>query len=158
MQNRLCLARCVALALSLVLIGCRKAGPNAHDSVAVQPTAAGGQPSAATRGAGTRATAPSVRSPGFRSGRLLDEHFAKHGREFGAITRQEYLARAQALRDAPAGRDVQEVARADGTVSRYERSSGSFVAFNRDGTIRTFFRPNDGETYFRRQARRSARP
>ena len=28
------------------------------------------------------------------------------------------------------------------------------IAFNRDGTIRTFFKPNDGERYYRRQAER----
>src|SRR5947199_4827691 len=40
--------------------------------------------------------------PGFRSRRQFDEHYAKHGREFGNISRYEYLERAQALRDAPA--------------------------------------------------------
>ena len=37
--------------------------------------------------------------PGFRSRRLFDEHYAKHGREFGNISREEYLERAQVLRD-----------------------------------------------------------
>jgi hypothetical protein len=31
----------------------------------------------------------------------------------------------------------------------------AFLAVNRDGTIRTFFKPNDGEAYFRRQASRT---
>jgi pyocin large subunit-like protein len=39
-------------------------------------------------------------------------------------------------------------------VSRFDRGSGGFVAFDADGIIRTYFRPNDGEAYFRRQARR----
>jgi pyocin large subunit-like protein len=43
----------------------------------------------------------------------------------------------------------------DGVVSRFDRRSGAFLAFDSDGTIRTFFRPNDGESYFRRQARRA---
>ena len=34
------------------------------------------------------------------------------------------------------------------------RQTGAFVAFNRNGTIRTFFKPNDGERYYRRQAER----
>ena len=29
--------------------------------------------------------------PGFRSRRLFEEHYAKHGREFGNISPQEYL-------------------------------------------------------------------
>ena len=98
-------------------------------------------------------------SVGFRSRVRLAEHFAKHGREFGDIDMGEYLRRAQALRDAPVARggsggDVLELVRADGVVSRFDRRSGAFIAFDGDGTIRTFFRPNDGEAYFRRQGRR----
>ena len=90
--------------------------------------------------------------PGFRSGRLFEEHYAKHGREFGDISRQEYLARAQALRDAPAGGPILEAHTPDGIVSRFDRRSGAFGAYNADRTIRTFFIPNAGERYFHRQA------
>lgn len=98
-----------------------------------------------------RAFGPEV---GFRSRRLLNEHVTKHGTEFGGITASEYLRRAQELRDAPLGPDVIEVVRGDSTISRFQRSTGYFVAFGADGTIRTFFIPNDGERYFLRQARR----
>ena len=91
---------------------------------------------------------------GFRNERLFREHYAKHGREFGRISAEEYLRLAQALRDTVPGGDILEIERADGVISRFDRSSGSFVAFNTDLIIRTFFRPNDGEAYFRRQARR----
>ena len=90
--------------------------------------------------------------PGFRSRRLFDEHYAKHGREFGNISRQEYLERAQALRDAPAGGPILEAVTADGIVSRFNRKTGYFGAYNPDRTIRTFFIPNAGERYFHRQA------
>ena len=93
---------------------------------------------------------------GFRTRRNLEEHFAKHGAEFGGATMEQYLAMAQALRDAPPGGDVLELVRPlDGVVSRFDRKRGAFLAFDRDGTIHTFFRPNDGEAYFRRQANRS---
>jgi len=92
---------------------------------------------------------------GFRSRNQLDEHFAKHGAEFGNISEDEYLRAAQKLRDRRVGGPVLEIVRDDGTVSRFDRSSGAFLAFNRDGTIRTFFKPNDGERYFRRQAQRT---
>ncbi len=94
-------------------------------------------------------------SRGFRSPQRLSEHFQKHGAEFGHVTRAEYLRLAQALRDRPVDREVLELRRPDGTVSRFERTTGAFLAFDRDGTIRTFFKPNDGERYFRRQARRN---
>lgn len=92
--------------------------------------------------------------PGFRSGRQYDEHFAKHGAEFGKITKQQYLKFAQELRDAPKSGDILEAVRADGVISRFHKKKGWFIAFNKDRTIRTFFIPNDGERYFRRQAKR----
>jgi pyocin large subunit-like protein len=90
--------------------------------------------------------------PGFRSRRLFEEHYAKHGREFGNISRQEYLERAQALRDAPAGGPILQAVTPDGIISRFDRKSGAFGAYNPDRTIRTFFIPNAGERYFHRQA------
>src|SRR5262245_12690034 len=104
------------------------------------------------------ATATSHRSEiGFRNESLLEEHYEKHGREFGDVSRGEYLRIAQQLRDRPAGGDVLEIVRDDGVVSRYDRKTGTFIAFDEDGVIRTCFRPNDGERYFRRQAMRRER-
>ncbi|MEP6574692.1 MAG: hypothetical protein ABJD11_18470 [Gemmatimonadota bacterium] len=92
---------------------------------------------------------------GFRTTELLAEHFRKHGAEFGRISSAEYLLEAQALRDRPASGGVLELARGDGTITRFDQGSGAFIAFDADGTIRTFFKPNDGEAYFRRQGRRA---
>ncbi len=92
--------------------------------------------------------------PGFRSQAQFDEHYQKHGSEFGHVSKQEYLHLAQELRDAPAGGPILEARRADGEFSRFDRRHGYFGAYNPDRTIRTFFIPNDGERYFRRQARR----
>ena len=90
-------------------------------------------------------------SVGFANRDRLEDHYRKHGGEFGSISRQEYLRQAQALRDAPAGGPVLEAVRRDGVITRFDRRSGAFLAFNQDGVIRTFFRPNDGERYFHRQ-------
>ena len=89
---------------------------------------------------------------GFRSRRQFEEHYAKHGHEFGNISPQEYLVRAQALRDAPSGGPILEARTPDGIVSRFDRRTGAFGAYNPDRTIRTFFIPNAGERYFHRQA------
>lgn len=92
---------------------------------------------------------------GFRSARQYDDHYKKHGHEFGKITKQQYLKFAQELRDAPKGGDILESIRADGVVTRFHKKKGWFLAFNKDRTIRTFFIPNDGERYFHRQAKRN---
>jgi hypothetical protein len=91
---------------------------------------------------------------GFRSRGQLIEHFQKHGREFGAPDADAYLRLAQTLRDRPMGGDVLEQRRGDGTITRYDRAAGAFLAYDPDLTIRTYFKPNDGEQYFRRQAMR----
>jgi hypothetical protein len=91
---------------------------------------------------------------GFASRQKLVDHYRKHGREFGAITLEQYLRKAQELRDRPAGGTILESARPDGVVTRFDKGAGDFIAFNRDGVIRTYFRPADGEAYYRRQLRR----
>lgn len=117
----------------------------------VAPPSAAPAPTKAPANAPAKATS----KVGFTSTRSLQDHFEKHGAEFGDITIEEYLARACALRDAPLSSDVLEVRRdSDGVISRFDKKSGGFVAFHDDKTIRTFFRPNDGEAYFRRQAQR----
>jgi len=93
-------------------------------------------------------------SIGFADQRRLDEHFDKHGAEFGRITKQDYLRQAQLLRDARIGGPVLEAVRRDGVITRYDQQTGAFIAFNANGVIRTFFKPNDGERYWRRQAER----
>jgi hypothetical protein len=92
--------------------------------------------------------------PGFRSRKQFDEHYQKHGREFGRITQDEYLRLAQDLRDVPVGGPILEALKPGGVVTRFDSSKGYFGAYNRDRTIRTFFIPNDGERYFHRQATR----
>lgn len=90
---------------------------------------------------------------GFRTRRNLEEHYEKHGHEFGSISQEEYLRQAQTLRDAQVGGDILEAKRSDGVTTRFDRKAGTFLAFNEDATIRTFFKPNDGERYFKRQLR-----
>lgn len=91
---------------------------------------------------------------GFASRQKYLDHYAKHGREFGSISAAEYLRQAQTLRDRPAGKDVLEVVRADGVITRFDKTGEAFLAFDADLTIRTFFKPNDGVNYFWRQSRR----
>lgn len=118
------------------------------DETAPAATAPAGAPAPAAAGAVTH---PEI---GFRDRSRLVEHFQKHGAEFGRITIEEYLRAAQTLRDRPAGGDILESVRADGVVTRFDRGSGAFLACDRDGVIRTFFRPNDGEAYYQRQLKR----
>jgi hypothetical protein len=138
--------RLVALALTIAIsatIACRRVEGQPRSPQSVTPTPASAGP-----------REPSQPSIGFHSPRQLTEHFEKHGPEFGPITRAEYLSRAQRLRDAPLGGNILEAVRTGGVITRFDRTTGAFIAFDHDRTIRTFFRPNDGEGYFHRQAHR----
>ena len=132
--------------------------PEAGPPPSVAPTTSASRAPASQ--APDAAPAPAIRrssdaARGFRSPARLEEHYQKHGAEFGRVTMEDYLVMAQSLRDAPAGGDVLEAVRpSDGVISRFDRATGAFLAVDRDGTIRTFFKPNDGEAYFRRQANR----
>jgi len=88
---------------------------------------------------------------GFATRQKLVDHYKKHGREFGAVSMEQYLGKAQELRDRTAGGAILESIRSDGVVTRFDRESGDFIAFNRNGVIRTYFRPADGEKYYKRQ-------
>ena len=148
------------LALALLLAGCGVApGPQEAASYPEAPPAPASAPApaGASASASPAASAAGREAIGFRTPRALSEHFRKHGAEFRAASPEEYLALAQALRDRPAGGELLEIVRGDGVITRYDRGSGAFIAFERDGVIRTFFVPNDGERYFQRQATRRRR-
>ncbi len=132
----------VAIFLYWFQVGDRSAGDAAHNSTVVEAR----EPASSTGGWGA--------SVGFADSRRLDEHFEKHGAEFGRITKQDYLRQAQLLRDARVGGPILETVRADGVTTRFDKQTGAFIAFNPNGVIRTFFKPNDGERYYRRQAER----
>ena len=137
----------------LALVACGTEGGTHKSTVTQNSTVTPSSPARARRDVrDDRSAAPA--GVGFHSRRQLNEHFAKHGADFTPMTVQQYLRAAQALRDAPVGGAIEEIRRADGTTSRYDRATGAFLAFSADGTIRTFFKPNNGETYFRRQAQR----
>ena len=132
----------VAIFLYWFQIGDRSAGDAARNGTVAEAR----EPVSNTGGWGA--------SVGFADSRRLDEHFEKHGAEFGRITKQDYLRQAQLLRDARVGGPILETVRADGVTTRFDKQTGAFIAFNPNGVIRTFFKPNDGERYYRRQAER----
>lgn len=150
--------RIASFLIALIVAAWLVMRPDGATPPSVAPSTPSSQAPAAQAPA-TERTPPAARSGdasrGFRNRSRLEEHYQKHGAEFGRVTIEDYLVMAQGLRDAPVGGDVLEAVRpSDGVISRFDRATGAFIAVDRDGTIRTFFKPNDGEAYFRRQANR----
>jgi pyruvate/2-oxoglutarate dehydrogenase complex dihydrolipoamide acyltransferase (E2) component len=81
----------------------------------------------------------------------LQDHFVRHGKDFGAKNAQDYAAQAwrflqRAMDEAlPAKLDE-----SDGTIRIWDGKTRSFAAYNRNFTTKTYFRPNSPD-YFQRQ-------
>jgi hypothetical protein len=95
---------------------------------------------------------------GFRTSLLLENHFARYGSQFGEINMPQYLRLAQRLRDANLGKNILASTRSDGGGSKFDLKHGWFVAYDGDGTLRTFFVPKDGVRYFYRQQKSTSPP
>lgn len=96
--------------------------------------------------------------PGFRTTVLLENHFTRYGSQFGPISVQQYLRLAQNLRDANPGKNILVSRRPDGGGSKFDVKRGWFVAYDGDGTLRTFFIPKDGVRFFERQQKTAPPP
>ena len=95
--------------------------------------------------------------PSFRTPHLLEDHFARYGSQFGHIDIHQYLHMAQQLRDSIPGKNILISSRPDGGGSKFDVKRGWFVAYDGDGTLRTFFIPKDGIRFFEDQ-QKSPRP
>lgn len=89
----------------------------------------------------------------FRSEKLLNQHFEKHGGEFsdyfGYETAEEYEKGASDVINDPNALHKTEAE--DGDEVYYLESTNEFVILSTDGYIRTYFLPSGGIDYFNRQ-------
>ena len=85
----------------------------------------------------------------FRSEKLLNQHFEKHGIEMGFATAEEYLAAANKVILSPKVLHKKEAEDNDDVY--YLEESNEFVVVSTDGYIRTYFLPEDGIRYYNRQ-------
>ena len=85
----------------------------------------------------------------FRSEKLLNQHFEKHGIDMGFATAEEYLAAANKVISSPKVLHKKEAEDNDDVY--YLEESNEFVVVSTDGYIRTYFLPEDGIRYYNRQ-------
>lgn len=118
-------------------------------SIAV-PLGKGANGLTASRAAAASKTAPRYAPTNFAAGEL-DKHFLKHANEFGSITRDTYLKGARTLLGRDIGGEIQGAVRPNGDVLRYNSRTNEFAVGRSDGTIRTYFRPKGGMSYWQKQ-------
>lgn len=91
----------------------------------------------------------SISSLQFRNEKLLEDHFVKHGNEFGYSSKEEYLAGANRVINSSSSLHKQEGE--DGDDIYYDKNSNEIVFVSEDGYIRTYFKPSEGIDYYNRQ-------
>lgn len=85
----------------------------------------------------------------FRSSKLLNEHFEKHGKEMGFSSAEEYLAAANAVVNHADA--LHKTEKEDGDDVYYLEETNEFVIVSTDGFIRTYFYPDAGIDYYNGQ-------
>lgn len=85
----------------------------------------------------------------FRNETMWEEHFEKHGNEFGYKSKEEYLKGANEVINSPTSKQKTEAE--DGDEIYYDEEKNEIVFVSTDGYIRTYFKPNDGINYYNRQ-------
>lgn len=79
----------------------------------------------------------------------LQDHFDRHGADFGATSPDDYAAQAWRFREQGVARKL-PMKIDDGTVRIMDLRTRAFAAFNSNGTTKTYFRPRDA-SYWERQ-------
>lgn len=85
----------------------------------------------------------------FRSQKLLDQHYDKHGIEMGFASAEEYELAAYKVIIHPD--TLHKIEAEDGDDVYYREETNEFVVVSQDGYIRTYFNPSAGIDYYNRQ-------
>ncbi len=85
----------------------------------------------------------------FRSKKLLNEHYQKHGIDMGFASAEEYEKAAARVPYDP--NVLHKIEAEDGDDVYYIESTNEFVVVSTDGYLRTYFNPDRGIDYFNRQ-------
>lgn len=87
----------------------------------------------------------------FRTQKQYDGHYEKHGAEFGDITKEEYLKKANDLINNDSDTILHKTEAEDGDYIFYDTENNEILFLSTDGYIRTYFKPSQGIDYYNRQ-------
>lgn len=75
----------------------------------------------------------------------LADHFARHGRDFGAKNAQEYAQKASDFLLKSRKKGFPTKIGPDGTIRVYDPKTNTFGSYRPDGSTRTFYKPDPSE-------------
>ena len=85
----------------------------------------------------------------FKSEKLLNQHYEKHGIDMGFASAEEYEKAASDVINNPDA--LSKLEKEDGDVVFYIEDTNEFVVLSTEGYIRTYFLPDAGKSYYDRQ-------
>lgn len=85
----------------------------------------------------------------FRDSQSLEEHYYKHGQSMGFSSPEDYEVAAVRVIQNP--NSLKKTEAEDGDYVYYLQSTNEIVFVSPGGTIKTYFKPDDGIAYFNRQ-------
>lgn len=85
----------------------------------------------------------------FRTKKLRDQHYEKHGIEMGFASADDYRKAASDVVNDPDA--LHKTEKEDGDDVYYLEDTNDFVIVSKDGYLRTYFRPDKGKAYYDRQ-------
>jgi pyocin large subunit-like protein len=71
----------------------------------------------------------------------LDDHFARHGADFGATSADDYARQASEFFQRGGAERLPTKIGPDGTIRIYNPASNSFGSFGPGGLTKTYFKP-----------------
>ncbi len=87
----------------------------------------------------------------FRSQEFFEDHFGRHAKGLGKLTREEYLKGAQELIHSAPGGNIITKTRPNGDTLFFNKVTEEFAIKTSDGIIRTYYKAKGGIRYFNRQ-------
>ena len=85
----------------------------------------------------------------FKSEKLLNQHYEKHGIDMGFASAEEYEKAASDVINNPDA--LSKLEKEDGDGVFYIEDTNEFVILSTEGYIRTYFLPDAGKSYYDRQ-------
>ena len=76
----------------------------------------------------------------------LNDHYARHGKDVGATSAQDYAKKANDFYNNRSNYQVK--VDTDGVIRVYDSQTNVFGSYNVDGTTKTLFSPKSGQKYF----------
>jgi hypothetical protein len=102
----------------------------------------GGTGSAETGGQGGGSNESVGSGARFADEAKLQDHFARHGGDFGATTASEYQSQADTFLTGPKDPGVLEKIRVNGDIIRYNATTDEFGVISGNGNIKTYYKPD----------------